>query len=398
MSGAKYTTETQTFTPVILPVVLGALVKCGTEAVAQAGRAVEMEQIIRENKRAYDEGLAQQRQQTDRAMQEYTQAMQEKVRELEQKLRSMGIVIPPSTGAAPQHRIQQLNQIVGNSHAAQQITPVFLNLREFESMGDWFVKITQLIDPILPEMLPCCSHLLALKAAAESALRREDISAIQSVYTEVYTLMPQAQAESNRKKSLKEIYDRELARAKALCRITKTLAPYPIFTLETAEQAILKLKEISARQFQTIEQIRQNPALRMDPDKRLKAQEQVSNKICAALANTGTVLERVSEIGNERVCWYRYGDAMLKVSVADTGFVSFEIVGHPDKKSGFKKFDENRVIDAMNRFKKEFPELQNQLQKQNATKTNCTVLSYEPVDIVSGKRNCSALLKKRNDF
>lgn len=375
MSGAKYTAETQTFTPVILPAVLGALVKCGTESVAQAGRAVEMEQIIREYKKAYDLALAQQHQRTERAMHLYNQTMQAKVVTLEQELQNMGIRIPPSSGSTPQQRLHQLSQIA-NNYASHQAAPIFLSLKESESAADFFVKITQLIDPIIPEGLPCCNRLLELKASAESALKQGNTSAIHAVYTELHALMPQVQSELSRKKSLKETYDRELARAKALCRITRTLAPYPVFQFETAEQAIIKLKEISARQFQTIEQIRQNPVIRMDPDDRRKAQEAVATRICAALADTGTILERVSEIGNERVCWYQYGDAMLKVSVADTGFVSFEVVGHPSKKSGFKKFDENRVLDAMNRFKQEFPELQRQLQKRDVSVN--VILDSEP--------------------
>lgn len=367
MSGAKYTSETQTFTPVILPAVLGALITCGTEAVAQAGRAVEMEQIIRENCKAYDAALAQQRQRTAQAMQQYELAMRTKIRELEQQLHSAGVAVPAENGASLGQRIQQLTQLAGKGHSGQQITHVFLNLKEMGSAAELFRKITDLIDPILPEELPCCGVLLEWKTAAAAALKKGDTAEIRRICDRVSAKMSQVQAELTHKKSLKETYDRELARAKALHRITKTLAPYPVFTLETAEQAIIKLKEISVRQFQIIDRLRQDPVMRMSPEDRLKAQALVSNRICAALADTGVELDRVSEIGNERVCWYRYGDAMLKVSVADTGFVSFEVVGHPDKRSGFKKYDENRVLEAMERFRQEFPQLQQQLEQRNVS-------------------------------
>lgn len=65
---------------------------------------------------------------------------------------------------------------------------------------------------------------------------------------------------------MKASYDNELARAKALCHITNTLAPYPLFSLEHADEAILKLKSISEKQMVLIDTLRTNPVPKMSKE------------------------------------------------------------------------------------------------------------------------------------
>ena len=60
MSGGKYTTESATFEPVITPALLGALIKCGTEAVSEAGRAIEYQKLLEADKTAYNDALLKQ--------------------------------------------------------------------------------------------------------------------------------------------------------------------------------------------------------------------------------------------------------------------------------------------------------------------------------------------------
>ena len=53
MSGGKYTSESVVFEPIILPAILDTLIKCGTEAVSEAGKAVELEKLIKQEKSEY---------------------------------------------------------------------------------------------------------------------------------------------------------------------------------------------------------------------------------------------------------------------------------------------------------------------------------------------------------
>ena len=73
-------------------------------------------------------------------------------------------------------------------------------------------------------------------------------------------------------------------------------------------------------------------------------------------------LERVRCVDNKRICYYIYEGALLKVEISDTGFVSFVVVGDPKSKTGFKNYDQKKVVAAMEQFQKQYPSLQAHLE------------------------------------
>ena len=103
----------------------------------------------------------------------------------------------------------------------------------------------------------------------------------------------------------------------------------------------------------------------MTREEREKARETVANKICAALADKDVRLCRVSAISQSKICYYYYHDALLKVAVTDTGMVTMEVVGDPEKKTGFTSLDKKKVLAAMQRFQTEYPELAKKLSENN---------------------------------
>jgi hypothetical protein len=134
----------------------------------------------------------------------------------------------------------------------------------------------------------------------------------------------------------------------------------------------------------------------MDPDKRNEACEVVANKICASLVANGINLKQVHVMNNSRVCYYYYDNALLKVVVTDAGVVTFEVVGNPEKKTGFSNFDKKRVLEAMEHFQKEYPGLQEQLSKNNVVLTlheciepNENIVMYEKPEVLTAEQRAA---------
>lgn len=363
MSGGKYTSESIVFQPVITPLLLETLIKCGTEAVAEAGKAVELEKQLRKERQEYENILLTERKRTEAAVVEYKKNLQQQINSLEKRIRNMGVSITAVRTNDLHQRIEQLSAIISSSTSTDSnIQPLFLNLQKKESVLYLFEKAIDLLDPIIAEDIPESKVAIGIKDNIKSALLTGDVDGIRRLHSDASTLAVKSKIAIERKRSLRASYDNELARAKALCHITNTLAPYPLFSLEYADEAILKLKSISEKQMALIETLKTNPVPRMSKEQRAAAREEVANRICATFNDEGIPLERVTCVDNKRICYYIYEGALLKVEISDTGFVSFVVVGDPKSKTGFKNYDQKKVITAMEHFQKQYPVLQAHLE------------------------------------
>lgn len=400
MSGGKYTTESATFEPVILPALLSALIKCGTEAVAEAGKSIEYQKLLDADKLAYNQLLKKQQEQNRHSLNMYEQNLNREIIRLEKELEKKGIYIGNNSNSC-EERLQQLYSALNNNSVIQQnvhIKTYYASLRELESTKSLFIKICEIADQIILGNSQYKVAASQLKKRAEDLINsnNRDNRCYQDVLNQLYQIVPNSKYEQEKEKSLKQEYMLELARAKSLCHITNTLTLYPTFSYDTAEQAIIKLKELSNHQIELIEKIKSNPVLHMAPEKREKACEIVANKICAALIANGVRLKQVNIINSSRICYYYYENALLKVVVTNTGAITFEVIGDPDKKTGFSKYDKKKVLDAMNRFQEKYPELQEQLSKNNVVLTlhecvepNESIVTYEKTELLTDEQRAA---------
>lgn len=386
MSGGKYTSESAMFIPAIGAAVFGALIKSGTEAVVEAGKAVEMQKILSQSKKQYTQYLHAQQDQTRKALEEYNQRLWQEVHRLEQELIAKGLTLPASAATAPQ-RLQQLNELLrrhDSVRAAIETKTYFISLLDLEQAGKVAEQLCQTADVLIAEKTRYSAQAAALKEQALALLRQSctDTARYQALYDSLSQLLVLSQKSAAQRDSLRDEYNNELARARALCHITNTAVLYPVFSEETAPQAILRLKELCTRQMQLIEEIRKNPALNMSPEDRQKSCEAVADRICAALVGRGVKLRQVSLLNSCRICYYYYRDALLKVTVTDTGIVTFEVVGDPKKRTGFTNRDKQRVVAAMEQFQTEYPHLQESLS-HNGVKLNLHDCVEPSEDIVT---------------
>lgn len=400
MSGGKYTTESATFEPIITPALLGALIKCGTEAVSEAGKALEYQKLLDADKTSYANSLKAQQEQNQQSLKKYEENLTKEIARLENELAKRGIQSGKASNSL-EERLQQLYSALNSNSTIRNTSNVktfYASLCELESAKEYFLKICEVADQIILGDTAHKPIAENLKRQAEEliASNNRTITQYQQIYNQLCHILPEAKYDQKTVDSLKEEYMLELARAKSLCRITNTLTLYPAYSANTVEQAIIKLKEISNHQIELIEKIKSNPALHMDPDKREKACEVVANKICAALVSKGIQLKQVNIINSSRICYYYYENALLKVVVANTGTVTFEVVGNPEKKSGFTNYDKQRVLSAMERFQTDYPDLQEQLSKNNVVLTlhdcvepNESIVTYEKPEILSAEQRAA---------
>ena len=402
MSGGKYGYESSTFEPVITPAILGALLKTGTEAVAEAGKAVELQRLMKLEADKYKSALEQQKQKSREALDIYLKNLSAEIQRLEKELRARGISLPNNSGSV-ESRLKQLYDLLATNSAVKsssQIRTYYANLKTIESVRDWYEKICAAANDIIVRENEYSEKAAALKRQAERLLsaNTRDAAALKKIYEELNAIRPEAIVSQKEKESLKQEYLSELARAKALCKITHTLIPYPKYSPDpkVTVQAIVRLKEISSSQIELIERIKKDPCLTMTPEKRKKACEAVANKICAVLVAKGMKLRQVAVLNKSWVCYYYYKEALLKVSIADTGAITFEVVGNPDKKTGFTNTDKRRVLEAMRDFQKSFPELQEKLKKANVVLTlessvePCDeIVTYEKPDIMTAEERAA---------
>lgn len=400
MSGGKYTTESATFEPIITAALLSALIKCGTEAVSEAGKSIEYQKLLDADKNSYNESLEKQREQNRRSLDIYNNNLRVEIVRLEKELEKKGVHVGGSSKSY-EERLQQLYSALNANTSIQQNTTVktyYASLTNLESTKTYFTRICEVADQIIIGSTKYKPEAIELKKKAEKliATNNRDVSAFQEIYDQLCQIIPNAKIAQEKEKSLKNEYMTELAKAKSLCHITNTLTLYPSFSYDTAEQAIIKLKEISSHQIELIEKIKSNPALHMTPEKREKACEVVANKICAALVANGIQLKQVNVINNSRICYYYYENALLKVVVTNTGAVTFEVVGNPEKKTGFTNYDKKRVLEAMERFQANYPELQNQLSKNNVVLTlheciepNESIVTYEKPELLTAEQRAA---------
>ncbi len=333
MSGGKYATESATFTPSITAAVFGALMKQGTEAVAQAGKAVELQKLLARERLESAKKMEALRRETESILQQAAQQQ-----------------------AAQQQATQQ--------RATAPIAPVIVRTEQAQDGSKELLRqICETADTVIAEETSYSARAQAIKQEAQKGGRRTE--ELRRLYDRLCAFLPEARRCYEKQTAQKEMYHNELARAKALCHITHTLAAFPEFSEENIDQVLLRLKEISASQIRLIEQIKANPAMRMTREEREKARETVANKICAALADKDVRLCRVSAISQSKICYYYYHDALLKVAVTDTGMVTMEVVGDPEKKTGFTSLDKKKVLAAMQRFQTEYPELAKKLSENN---------------------------------
>lgn len=400
MSGGKYTTESATFVPIITAALLGALIKCGTEAVSEAGKSIEYQKLLDADRVSYNESLQKQQEQNRRSLDIYTNNLRIEIVRLEKELENKGIRVGGSSKSY-EERLQQLYSALNANTSIQQNTRVktyFASLSNLESTKTYFTKICEIADQIIIGSTKYKPEAISLKKRAENliATNNRDIKAFQEIHDQLCQILPSAKITQEKEKSLKNEYMTELAKAKSLCHITNTLTLYPSFSYDTAEQAIIKLKEISRHQIELIEKIKSNPTLHMTPEKREKACEVVANKICAALVANGIQLKQVNVINSSRICYYYYESALLKVVVTNTGAVTFEVVGNSEKKTGFTNYDKKRVLEAMEQFQAYYPELQNQLSKNNVVLTlheciepNESIVTYEKPEFLTAEQRAA---------
>lgn len=400
MSGGKYTTESATFEPIITAALLGALIKCGTEAVSEAGKSIEYQKLLDADKSNYNELLRKQQEQNQHSLDVYTKNLTREIVRLEGELERKGIHVGGNR-ISLEDRLQQLYTALNANTSIRQSETVktyYASLSELESSKALFIKICEVADQIILGNSTYSESATTLKKKAESLLttNHRDTQAYQEIYNQLCSILPNAKIAQEKANSLKQEYMLELARAKSLCHITNTLTLYPSFSYETAEQAIIKLKAISSHQIELIEKIKANPALHMTPEKREKACEVVANKICAALVAKGIHLKQVNVINSSRICYYYYENALLKVVVTNTGAVTFEVVGNPEKKTGFSNYDKIRVLDAMERFQSDYPDLQEQLSKNNVVLTlheciepNESIVTYEKPEFLTAEQRAA---------
>ena len=195
----------------------------------------------------------------------------------------------------------------------------------------------------------------AFKEKAALLLKLGDVEGLKTLFGEVTSKNIEAQKQIEQKKCLKKLYDDELAKAKGLCHITHTLTPYPVFSFATAEKSILDLKKISEKQIRLLEEIRKNPSRKMSEDEKKKASETVAERLCAVMLDNGISLKKVSYQDNGNTFYYLYDEALLKINVTTEGFVSFQIVGDPQNRTGETRKDEEKVLSAMKHFQSQFP-------------------------------------------
>ena len=128
MSGGKYTSESTVFQPVITPLLLETLIKCGTEAVAEAGKAVELEKQLKKERQEYENKLVAERKKTESAVVEYKNNLQQQINSLEKRIQDMGISIATVRTNDLHQRIEQLSAIIRSSASTDSnIQPLFLN-------------------------------------------------------------------------------------------------------------------------------------------------------------------------------------------------------------------------------------------------------------------------------
>ena len=400
MSGGKYTTESATFEPIITPMLLGALIKCGTEAVSEASKSIEYQKLLDADKKFYKELLKKQQEDNQRSLEIYNHNLRVEIERLEKELEQRGIRVGDSI-CSDEERLQQLySALKSNSYFQQNATvkTYFASLSDLVSTKDYFIKTCEVADQIILGETKYKLTASTLKKRAIDLINsnNRDILAYQNIYNQLCKILLDAKKAQEEQDSLKKEYMLELARAKALCQITNTLTLYPSFSYDTAENAIVRLKEISSHQIELIEKIKSNPALHMTPEKREKACEEVANKICAALVSKGIQLKQVNIINSSRICYYYYEDALLKVVVTNTGTVTFEVVGNPEKKTGFSNYDKKRVLDAMKQFQKQYPQFQDQLSKNNVVLTlhECiepddSIVTYEKPEFLTAEQRAA---------
>lgn len=400
MSGGKYATESATFELVITPAILGALRKIGTEAVTEAGKAVEYQKLLKQEEAKYNKSLEQQQNLTRKALETYQRNLSREIQKLESELRKRGILLPQSLGTN-ESKLQMLHNLLNTNTAVKKssnLKTYYVCLNTMESAKDLFIDICSIADQIIAMENDYKEQATKLKQNAESLISTsaQDINAYKTIYNQLCEIRPRAMKLQEKTESLKKEYLSELARAKALCQITNTITLYPAFSQASAEQSIIRLKEISRHQVDLIEKIKRDPCLNMSPEKREKACESVASKICAALTLRGISLKKVSILNRSRICYYYYNDALLKVAVTDTGEIVFEVVGNPDKKTGFTNYDKKRVLEAMEKFQKEYPELQEELKKNNVVLTlessvepSENIVTYEKPQILTSEEKAA---------
>ncbi len=383
MSGGKYTTETSTFVPGVTEAVLTALVTSGASAVAAAAQAKEMKDLIIQNKEKYDKVLKEQQNETEKLLQEYSKALNNS---------SLNNDVSTDINQSQDALINNTTDVVViKTKGFKRVDKIYdIPFEKKEKKMELFKTITSICDKSIALDTSYSAEIDKIKKNAVALLKKNTDTENEwnDLTNKLNEILPKLKEEDEKTCKMKEEYYREYSRAKGLCKLTNTKVLLPVFSLERADSNILRLKQISEQQMKLLEEIEKNPVINMPLDERKKAKELVASKICATLIEQGIELKSVSEINSSNICYYSYYGQLLKVSVTDTGMVSFEVIGDLDKKTGFN--DNKKVVETMEKFQKDFPELVVKLSKNNVTlqlnasiEPSDEIVDYEKIDVMN---------------
>lgn len=332
MSGGKGGFEVVAFVPAIGAAVMVTLIACGAEVLAESREAIHYQKIINSERRKVDE-----------AKKEQEEAYQSEVAKYKENLEKR-INIKPKV-------------ISGISINAVDIK---LYKDNVERPIELFKLIWEMCQPVVESGVPAGRRMDDILSKARTAVGQADNAALERLLTEAKELLPSAEKQISIMETRKEEFFKALARVKGLHEILGNVFIAPRFSYENADSLIKKLNDTAEILFREIEKIEMDPSLNMSESARIEAQRKVAERITSTLEQRGVALKNASVIESNKVMFYSYEGALLKITVSKTGMISMQIVGDMQYKDS--QGYEREILKAMESFKADFPDFQKSLK------------------------------------
>ena len=373
--------------------MISALVTTGAKALVETKTTVELTRIIENEKRNYLRLQQQIQSETEKNKNIYEKNLFEQISSLKKAISRKGLTVPQVNGPA-EEQLESLIRFLRSTSASSvaSIPEVNVTLVRFEQtkrINKLYSQICETADFIMLTETEYAEKAKEIKTKAAQLLSGNcsDTEAFNRLNASLIQMLQPAKAAQVRRKSLQNEYNRELARLRAIFSILGITFFTAPFDEKTAERQILKFKTIAEEKLAYLEELRKNPAFMMSPDDRKKAAMAVSARICAVLSQKKHQLTACTPLEKLVVAYYSYDNAFLKVTVTETGGVSFEIVGDSKGKTEFTKKEKESVLSAMEHFQQEFPAINEELKKKkvefnlwNSYNPTMSYVSFEEVE------------------
>ena len=347
MSGGKGGVETTTFAPAIGEALMVSLIAYGTQVLAESKAVIHYQQIVNSERSKADEAKKEQDKAYQSEVTKYKEILEKRIKNNNPKVIS-GI----------------------NTNAAD----IKLYKDNVEKPIELFKLICKICQPVVEADIPAGRRMDDILAKARTAAGQGDNAALERLLTEAKELLPSAEEQISIMETRKEEFFRALARVKGLHVILGETFIAPRFRYENADSLIKKLTDTAERLIREIEKIEMNPSLNMSEFERIEAQRKVAEKITSTLEQKGVSIKNTSVIDSNKIMFYSYEGALLKITVSNTGMISMQIVGDIQYKDspGY----EREILKAMESFKADFPNFQESLKSNGVGFNLCQ--SAEP--------------------